>query len=81
MTAPSAELRIGIAITTLNRREMVCAQIAEIRRLTGCAFDLVICDDGSSDGTPEAVRAMDEVILPGVNHGTARLPSSTSAAL
>jgi glycosyltransferase involved in cell wall biosynthesis len=66
-----AELRIGIAITTMNRREMICAQIAEIHRLTRCAFDLVICDDGSSDGTLDAVRAMGEVVLPGVNRGTA----------
>jgi len=64
-------LRVGIAITTLNRREIVCAQAVELRRQTSCDFDLVFCDDGSSDGTPNALRAMGETVIAGVSRGVA----------
>lgn len=64
-------LRIGIAISTFNRREMVCAQVDELRRLTGGAYHLVVCDDGSSDGTQEALLRRDVTIICGVNRGVA----------
>lgn len=62
---------LGIAITTYNRREMVLAQIAALQRLTSCEFDLVVCDDGSSDGTVEALVSCGAKVVGGVNRGIA----------
>ncbi|HYP63566.1 MAG TPA: glycosyltransferase [Acidocella sp.] len=64
-------LRLGIAITTLNRRTLVCAAVETIRALTQTPFELVICDDGSSDGTAEALRAMGITVIGGTNRGIA----------
>lgn len=64
-------LRLGIAITTYNRREMVINQIAKIRELTTSSFELVICDDGSTDGTRELLEAQKEHVVTGANLGIA----------
>jgi glycosyltransferase involved in cell wall biosynthesis len=71
MTQAADGLRIGIAITTYNRREMVCAQVQAIRSLTGEAYVLVVCDDGSTDGTQDALRAMGVPAICGINRGIA----------
>jgi glycosyltransferase involved in cell wall biosynthesis len=71
MSQPVTELRVGIAVTTLNRRDMVTHQVAELRRLTTGPYDLVICDDGSSDGTPQALRDAGETVIAGPNRGVA----------
>jgi glycosyltransferase involved in cell wall biosynthesis len=71
MVETLSPLRLGVAITTMNRRDIVVAQINTLRRLTGCAFELVVCDDGSSDHTREAVMDLGEVVIAGVNRGTA----------
>jgi hypothetical protein len=66
-----AAVRLGIAITTYNRRDMLLAQIDALRALTGRPFELVVCDDGSSDGTVAAVRDRGIVVLGGVHRGIA----------
>ncbi|WP_235705520.1 glycosyltransferase family 2 protein [Acidiphilium iwatense] len=68
---PKTGPRLGIAITTFNRREMVLDLVHTIRRLTTAPYDLVICDDGSSDGTVEALRAEGETVIAGKNRGVA----------
>jgi GT2 family glycosyltransferase len=55
----------------MNRRETVCAQIKALRELTTCPFELVICDDGSTDGTPEMLREAGGIVLSCVNRGIA----------
>ncbi|MDE1905609.1 MAG: glycosyltransferase family 2 protein [Rhodospirillales bacterium] len=67
----SASPRLGIAITTYNRREVILAQIAAIRAMTISPFVLVVCDDGSTDGTIEALGAAGETVLGGDNRGIA----------
>jgi glycosyltransferase involved in cell wall biosynthesis len=64
-------MRIGIAITTYNRRELVCAQVEAIRLLTGGTYELVVCDDGSTDGTQHTLRAMGVPAICGTNRGIA----------
>ncbi|WP_297368582.1 glycosyltransferase family 2 protein [Acidocella sp.] len=71
MPATDHLLRVGIAITTYNRREQVCRQIEHIRRFTSGAYELVICDDGSTDGTPQTLRDLGEAVIAGVNRGIA----------
>ncbi len=67
--AQSFQKRLGIAITTFNRRELVLELVAKIRAMTASPLDLVICDDGSNDGTVEAFRAQGEVVVGGANRG------------
>lgn len=62
---------LGIAISTYNRRDMVVQLINTLRRLTSCQFMLVVCDDGSSDGTVEAVQNCGAKIIAGINRGIA----------
>ncbi|MBU6426079.1 MAG: glycosyltransferase family 2 protein, partial [Rhodospirillales bacterium] len=63
--------RIGIAITTLNRRELILAQVEKIRASTLAPFDLVVCDDGSTDGTVAALRARGVAVVSGTRRGIA----------
>lgn len=68
---PPPQLRLGIAITTFNRRNVVLELIARIRKLTLSPFELVVCDDGSEDGTIEALRQKGEIVIGGTNRGIA----------
>ena len=63
--------RPGIAITTFNRCELLLRQIAAIRRFTIADHDLIVCDDGSTDGTVDAVRALGIEVVAGTNKGIA----------
>ncbi len=64
-------VRPGIAITTFNRRDLLLQQIAAIERYSLCELDLVVCDDGSTDGTVEAVRELGYPVVAGRNKGVA----------
>lgn len=64
--------RLGIAITTFNRRDLVTGLCAAIRLFTKAPYDLVICDDGSSDGTVEVLKSLGETVIGGRNGGIAR---------
>lgn len=63
--------KLGIAVTTYNRRDMLLSHLNKIQQLTSQPFDLVVCDDGSSDGTREALAARGITVLGGVNKGIA----------
>ena len=62
---------LGIAVTTFNRKDMVLKLVAALRVMTSCPFDLVICDDGSHDGTAAALRERGEIVIAGENRGVA----------
>jgi glycosyltransferase involved in cell wall biosynthesis len=64
-------LKLGISITTLNRRDMVLALVEKIRALTRVEFDLVVCDDGSADGTIPALQAAGVTVIGGTPRGIA----------
>lgn len=64
--------RLGIAITTYNRRDFVVGLCAAIRLFTESTYDLVVCDDGSSDGTVDALKNCGEIVIGGRNGGIAR---------
>jgi hypothetical protein len=63
---------LGIAVTTYNRRELVIELCARLRQLTQTPLRLVICDDGSSDGTVAALCARGETVIGGRNGGVVR---------
>ncbi|KAA0678260.1 glycosyltransferase family 2 protein [Roseomonas genomospecies 6] len=62
---------IGIAITTYNRKSFILKLVERIRCLTKSKYKVVICDDGSSDGTVEALKEKGEIVLGGKNKGIA----------
>lgn len=64
--------KLGIAVTTYNRCDLVVGLCAAIRLFTTNPFDLVICDDGSSDGTVRNLKDLGEVVIGGQNGGIAR---------
>lgn len=64
--------RLGIAITTYNRRNQVVGLSAAIRLLASTPIDLVICDDGSSDNTVKTLLSVGETVIGGRNGGIAR---------
>ncbi len=63
--------RPGIAITTFNRRDLLLRQIERIREFSIAEHDLVVCDDGSTDGTVEAVSSLGIKVIAGANKGVA----------
>jgi glycosyltransferase involved in cell wall biosynthesis len=62
---------LGIAITTYNRAHMVMAQIDALQELTSCNFELVVCDDGSTDMTVPKLRDRGVKVISGINRGVA----------
>lgn len=71
MREPDAT-RIGIGIVTYNRREVLAATVDKVRRFTRhAAVDLVVADDGSTDGTLPWLRDNNVPVVGGVNMGIA----------
>ena len=70
MTARSKP-RLGIGITTFNRSASILDLLARLERFTSVEFDLVISDDGSTDGTADILRGGDFTAILGPNRGIA----------
>jgi glycosyltransferase involved in cell wall biosynthesis len=58
-TSPGAP-PISVVIPAYNRVATIRAAIDSVLRQSRRDFELLVVDDGSSDGTPEAVRAIDD---------------------
>lgn len=52
-------MRFSIVIPTYQRREIVARSVAALDRQSFRDFEVVVVDDGSGDGTAEALRALD----------------------
>ena len=64
--------RVGIGVITYNRRDVLAGTIARIRQFTRHQqTDLVVADDGSTDGTLEMLRSAKVPVVTGVNMGIA----------
>lgn len=48
--------RISVAMATYNGARFIAQQLASLSAQEVLPFELVVCDDGSSDGTPEMVE-------------------------
>ena len=44
---------VSVIVPTYNRRAMVAEAIASVMAQRGVAFELIVVDDGSTDGTLE----------------------------
>ena len=67
MTLPS----IGVGVTTYNRRWKLEETLARLRAVTPGPFDLVVADDGSTDGTVEYLAGTGLDFVTGRNRGVA----------
>jgi hypothetical protein len=64
LSLESTDSRLGIGIITYNRLRHLKMGVERVRNLTRSAYDLVIADDGSSDGTREWCGAMGLRVVP-----------------
>ncbi len=56
---------VSVVIPTYNRREMVAEAIASVLAQRDASFELIVVDDGSTDGTTEAIeRAVEDAVAP-----------------
>ena len=63
--------RVGIGVTTYNRAKLLTQVVREIKRRTRTPYDLIVCDDGSSDSTVEALREAEVPFISAQNMGIA----------
>jgi glycosyltransferase involved in cell wall biosynthesis len=64
-------MKIGIAICTFNRLGTLKETVARVQAHTKSDYDLIVVDDGSSDGTQEAMERLGVNILSTANRGIA----------
>jgi glycosyltransferase involved in cell wall biosynthesis len=50
--------RVSVVIPTYNRKAVLLESIASVRQQTFGDLEILVCDDGSSDGSREAVQAV-----------------------
>ena len=70
--------RIGIAITTYNRRDQLLRLVHSLRQHCRDQVHLAVFDDGSSDGTAAAVAPLVDAVLEAPNGG---IPTNKNRAL
>ena len=56
------DLQVSIVIPTYNRRAMVCEAIDSVLAQSFRAFELIVIDDGSTDGTDEELMRLGDAI-------------------
>jgi glycosyltransferase involved in cell wall biosynthesis len=64
-------MRLGIGIATFNRRDVALATASRVMAHTLHPYTLMIADDGSRDGTAEALLAQRLTVVGGPNRGVA----------
>ena len=63
--------RLGIGITTYNRRQLLEQVLDGVATHTNQPYDLIVCDDGSEDDTVEMLRERGTPHIAAVNRGIA----------
>ena len=48
--------KISVILTTFNRKELLCRAIDSVQAQTRPADEIIVVDDGSTDGTAEAIK-------------------------
>lgn len=63
-----AQPRVSVCIATYNRKDYLRQAIASVLKQSFSAFELIICDDGSTDGTAEYIESLDDARLRYIRH-------------
>lgn len=72
LVKPLSELKIGLGITTFNRRKILEATLDCIDEFSNLSSDIFVADDGSTDGTLEFLKNRTDIsFLLGKNRGIA----------
>ena len=71
LETPDMAARVGIGVITYNRKDILAETLARVRAHTTSAYELVVADDGSWDGTGELVRSLGVRLVTGRNKGIA----------
>jgi glycosyltransferase involved in cell wall biosynthesis len=58
MTAPGNGCAVTVVIPTHNRRDLLLRTLDSVLRQTGVELEIVVVDDGGTDGTADAVRGL-----------------------
>ena len=64
-------IRVGIGIITCNRKDVLLETLSRVRTHTQSPCVLAVADDGSDDGTADAVRSQKVTLVTGQNMGIA----------
>ena len=64
-------IRVGIGIITCNRKDVLLETLARVRAHTSTPCAVAVADDGSSDGTIDAIGAQNITVVTGRNMGIA----------
>ena len=64
-------IRVGIGIITFNRKDVLLETLSRVRAHTQSPCVLAVADDGSEDGTADAVRSQNVTLVTGQNMGIA----------
>jgi glycosyltransferase involved in cell wall biosynthesis len=62
-------VRLGIGVVTFNRKSHVLRTLEKVVAHTKCEYELVIVDDGSTDGSVDALAGQGYTIVTGANMG------------
>lgn len=66
------EILVSVVIPTRDRAGMVCRAVASVLAQTHAALDIIVVDDGSTDGTGAALAALGDPRLRVLRHGGGR---------
>lgn len=64
-------VKVGIAVCSFNRKDMLLKTINAIRNNTSSIYELVVSDDGSTDGTLEMLSEINVEYITGQNRNIA----------
>ena len=62
-------VKVSVVIPTYNRRDTLMRAIASVQAQSYPISELIVVDDGSDDGTEQAVKAVDGVRIYQENQG------------
>jgi glycosyltransferase involved in cell wall biosynthesis len=70
-TATGAPARLAVGVISYNRRALLESCLEHLRKNTPLPIDLIVADDGSTDGCVELLREQNVPVITGPNRGIA----------